>query len=205
MELPYSNSRNDLVQLFLVSDPVEYILSKPLVAEPGSAWYYNGGNTNLLGEVIRQATGQRLDAFAAQNLFAPLGITNYEWDFINPDFIHASGNLQLRPRDLAKFGSLYLHGGVWNGQRIVSQEWVDASVHHHATPRGGGGYGYQWWLRTYDAGATDVDAFHAAGWGGQRIVVLPEMDMVVVFTGGNYVDDDPADEIITRYILPAVQ
>ena len=205
MELPYDNASNDLVRLFYVSDPIEYILSKPLVAEPGTAWYYNGGNTNLLGEVIRQATGQRMDAFAAQALFAPLGITNYEWDHINADMIHASGNLQLRPRDLAKFGTLYLNGGVWHGQRIVSQEWVEVSTQAHATPRWGGGYGYQWWLATYDFGSGTTDAFHAAGWGGQRIIVFPELDMVVVFTGGNYVDDDPADEIVTRFVLPAVQ
>jgi CubicO group peptidase (beta-lactamase class C family) len=190
MELPYDDRRNDLIRLFLVADPVEYILAKPLVAEPGMAWYYNGGNTNLLGEVIRQATGERMDAFAAHALFAPLGITDYAWDWINPDMVHASGNLQLLPRDMAKFGFLYLNGGVWDGQRIVSQAWVEASTQAHATPRWGGGYGYQWWLRRYDAGPEEVDAFYAAGWGGQRIAVF---------------DEDPVDEILTRFILPAVQ
>jgi CubicO group peptidase (beta-lactamase class C family) len=205
MEVFYDSPRNDLIQLFRVPDPVEYILAKPLVSEPGTNWYYSGGNTNLLGEVIRQATGQRMDAFAAQTLFAPLGITDYEWDHINPDMIHASGNLQLRPRDMAKFGLLYLNGGLWNGQRIVSQAWVEASTRAHATPRGGGSYGYQWWLRTYAAGSEAVDAFYAAGWGGQRISVFPALDMVIVLTGGNYVQEDPVDEIIARFILPAAQ
>jgi CubicO group peptidase (beta-lactamase class C family) len=205
MELPYSDWENDLIQLFLVPDPVEYILAKPLVAEPGTEWYYNGGNTNLLGETIRQATGQRMDAFAAQHLFAPLGITDYEWDFINPDMIHASGNLQLRPRDMAKFGTLYLNGGMWNGQQIVSQAWVEASTQAYTTLSWGGGYGYQWWLRSYNLGSEKVDTFYAAGWGGQRINVFPSLDMVVVFTGGNYVDEEPVDEILTRFILPAVQ
>ena len=203
MELPYSDNRNDLIQLFRIPDPVEYILAKPLVAPPGTAWYYNGGNTNLLGEIIRQATGQRMDAYAAQVLFAPLGITSYEWDHINAEMIHASGNLQLRPRDMAKFGSLYLNGGEWQGQRIVSREWVEASTQPHARPRGGGGYGYQWWLRSYDFGSEQIQAFFAAGWGGQRICIFPDLEMVVVSTGGNYVDEDPLDEIITRFILPA--
>jgi CubicO group peptidase (beta-lactamase class C family) len=205
MELPYDDERNDLIRLFLVPDPIEYILAKPLVAQPGTVWYYNGGNTNLLGEVIRQATGQRMDAFAAEYLFAPLGITDYEWDHINAETIHASGNLQLRPRDMAKFGVLYLNGGEWNGQPIVSQTWVEASTQLHAKPRGGGGYGYQWWLRTYDFGSEEVMTFFAAGWGGQRISVFPSLDMVVVSTGGNYVAEDPVDEIITRFILPAVR
>ena len=205
MELPYSNGRNDLVQLFSMPDPVEYILAKPVVAEPGTAWYYSGGNTNVLGEVIRQATGQRMDAFAGQHLFAPLGIVDYEWDFINADMIHASGNLRLRPRDMAKFGYLYLNGGVWNGRQIVSQAWVETSTQAHATPRWADGYGYQWWLRTYHSGPDVVDAFCAAGWGGQEIIVFPDLGMVVVLTGGNYVDEPPVDEIVTRYILPAVQ
>ena len=205
MELPYSNRGNDLIQLFYMSDPVEYILAKPVVAEPGTAWYYNGGNTNLLGEVIRQATGQRMDAFAEQHLFAPLGIVDYEWDFINPDMIHASGNLRLRPRDMAKFGYLYLNGGVWNGEQIVSGAWVEASTRAHAVPRWADGYGYQWWLRTYQSGAAAVDAYYAAGWGGQEIIIFPNPGMVVVFTGGNYVDEFPVDEIVTRYILPAVK
>ena len=205
MDLPLSNTRNDLIQLFIVSDPKEYILAKPVAHEPGAKWYYNGGGTNLLGEVIREATGLRIDDFAEKYLFTPLGITNYEWDHINPDMIHASGNLKLRPRDMAKFGYLFLNGGVWKGERIISEKWVEESTKKHALPSWADGYGYQWWLRTYRASSASVDSFYADGWGGQRIMVFPSLDMVVVFTGGNYVGEVPIDEIITRYILPAVR
>ena len=204
MEVPLSDTHNDLIQLFLVQDPIGYVLAKPIVSEPGTDWYYNGGNTNLLGEVIREATEQRMDDFATQHLFAPLGITDYEWDHINPDVIHASGNLRLRPRDMAKLGYVYLNGGVWNGQRIVSEEWIEASTKDYASTPGGEGYGYQWWRKTYRSEVIPIDAFYAAGWGGQRITGFPSLDMVVVFTGGNYVGQDPVDEIITRHILPAV-
>jgi CubicO group peptidase (beta-lactamase class C family) len=204
MELSYSNTNNDLIQLFIVSDPIEYILAKPVISEPGTEWYYSGGNTNLLGEVIRKATGLRMDDFAAEYLFAPLGITNYEWDHINPDVIHASGNLKLRPRDMAKFGYLFLNGGVWNDEQIISQEWVEASTREHTSTPWGSGYGYQWWQQTYHYGSTSVDSFYAAGWGGQRIIVFPSLEMVLVYTGGNYVGEEPVDEIVFRYILPAV-
>jgi CubicO group peptidase (beta-lactamase class C family) len=205
MQLPYSNASNDLVQLFIVSDPIEYILVKPVVDEPGTKWYYNGGGTNLLGEVIREATGLRMDDFAEKYLFAPLGITDYEWDHINPDMIHASGNLKLRPRDMAKLGYLFLNGGMWKGERIVSEEWIEESTKGHVSLSPTGEYGYQWWLKTYHSGSKSVDSFYAAGWGGQRIMVFPSLDMVVVFAGGNYVGEEPVDEIITRYLLPAVR
>ncbi len=204
MEFPYSNTRNDLVQLFIVSDPIEYILAKPVVNEPGTIWYYNGGGTNLLGEVIREATGMRMDVFADEYLFEPLGITDYEWDYLNSEIIHASGNLELRPRDMAKLGYLFLKGGTWQGERIVSEEWIAESTKSHISPSWADGYGYQWWIETYHSNSTPVDSFYAAGWGGQRITVFPSLDMVVVFTGGNYVGENPIDDIITHYILPAV-
>ena len=196
---------NDLIQLFVVSDPIEYILAKPLVDPPGSRWYYNGGGTNLLGAIIRKATGMRTDEFAEEHLFAPLGITNYEWDFINHEVVHASGNLALWPRDMAKLGVLFLNDGVWGGERIVSEAWVRNSTTHHADVTWGEGYGYQWWLRTYHAGSRAFESYYAAGWGGQRIIVFPELEMVVVFTGGNYVSWSPVDEMIEDYILPAVE
>ncbi len=204
-ELPYSDPNNDLVRLFSESNPIGYILSRPVISTPGAQFYYGGDNTNLLGEVIRSATGQRMDAFAEEHLFGPLGITDYAWDFINPDMIHASGNLQLRPRDMAKLGQLCLNGGVWEGQRIVSEAWIAESTQKHVTHSTTSGYGYQWWLETYRVGSASVDAFSALGWGGQKIMVFPDLEMVVVFTGGNYASGDPSEEILTRYILPAVQ
>ncbi|MFC1997780.1 serine hydrolase domain-containing protein [Chloroflexota bacterium] len=205
MALPYSDSENDLVKLFNVPNPIAYILAKPLVHEPGTSWYYNGGNTNLLGEVIRETTGMRMDDFAEKYLFGPLGITDYAWDFINPDMIHASGNLKLRPRDMAKLGQLFLNKGTWKGQRIVSEEWIDQSTTGTLPPTWFDGYGYQWWLMIYRSGSTTIGSYFAAGWGGQRIVVFPRLDMVVVFTGGNYVEEEPVDVIIEGHILPAVR
>jgi CubicO group peptidase (beta-lactamase class C family) len=204
MELPYSDTNNDLVYLFIAPDPIEYILSKPLMSEPGTKWYYNGGGTNVLGEVIRETTGMRMDDFAEVYLFGQLGITDYEWDFINPDMVHASGNLFLRPRDMAKFGALYLNDGVWAGEQVLSPGWIEASTSKHTQPRWADGYGYQWWLRTYHAAPTAIESYFASGWGGQRIAVFPSLNMVVVFTGGNYVGDEPVDLILGRHILPAV-
>jgi CubicO group peptidase (beta-lactamase class C family) len=222
LEVWLGDITHDLIQLFIVSDPLEYILAKPLVAEPGTTWYYNGGGVNLLGEVIRRASGLRIDDFSEKYLFSPLGITEYQWDHINPDIIHASGNLKLRPRDMAKFGYLVLNGGTWKGERIIPAEWIKTSTRAHVSipwdsmeetlgdeyvdilETEGDRYGYLWWLKTYDVNSQTVDSFYADGWGGQNIIVFPSLDMVVVFTGGNYVGPEPVDEIVTRHILPAV-
>ncbi len=198
----YRESRNDIIQLFMVPDPVRYILSKPIIHKPGTNYYYNGGNTNLLGEIIRKTSGSGLDRFAEKYLFDPLGIKRYKWIHINRDVVYASGDLKLRPRDMAKIGYLMLNSGMWNSQQIVSSGWVKKStapfVHFNAKE----GYGYQWWTKVYELGNATYRSFSALGWGGQNIVVLPDLDAVIVITGGNYSARAPNDELIYRYIIP---
>ena len=196
---------NDVLQLFLVDDPLEFILSKPMVSEPGTDWYYNGGATVLLGEILRRASGQGMDAFAEQHLFGPLGITEYDWFFIQPDLIYASGNLRMRPRDMAKLGQLFLNEGKWTGEQIVSEQWIEDAVETHSIPRWADGYGYQWWIESSVSGSHSYNSFYASGWGGQRILVFPQLDMVIVLTGGNYTRADSIKEIIEDHLLPAVQ
>jgi len=206
-ESDFSTIENDIVQLFYVADPIRYILEKPIIHEPGTHFFYNGGNTNLLGEIIKITTEDLVD-FADKNLFQLLGIINYEWDYLNPQVIHASGNLKLRPRDMAKFGQLFLNEGLWNGTRIISKEWVEESTQKHisfSNSSWSDGYGYQWWMKTYLVKSKSFDSYFAAGWGGQKINIFPEQQMVVVFTGGNYVGPEPSDEIITNYILAAIE
>ena len=166
----------------------------------------------LLGEVIRKATGLRIDHFAEQYLFTPLGITEYEWIYINHNIIQASGSSYLRPRDMAKFGYLYLNDGVWNGERVISKKWIEDSIKAYLSVSPdwwaneyGDRYGYQWWLRTDYSNSTPYHSYLRTGWGGQRISVYPNLDMVVVLTGGNYAMPEPVNEIITKYILPAVR
>lgn len=213
----------DLVRLFVEPDPIEYVLSKDVVHEPGTYWYYNGGGVNMLGEVIRKASGLRIDAFAEHYLMAPLGIREYEWDHINADIIHASGNLKLCPRGMAKFGQVFLNGGTWKNRRIISEAWVTKSTKPIVSipvsslkkiiakeyldwaKTMGDHYGYLWWVKTFCTDLGCVESYLADGWGGQRIVVFPSLNLLVVFTGGNYATAEPVHEMISQYILPAVQ
>jgi CubicO group peptidase (beta-lactamase class C family) len=108
---------------------------------------------------------------------------------------------------MARLGQLVLNGGTWHGQRIVSEAWVkemtSSAVRFNAT----NGYGYHWWTRTYVSGADSIPSYRADGWGGQNIIVFPTLDLVVVFTGGNYSPTRPPrlDEIVSRFIIPAAR
>ena len=215
LEIPIStrDPRSDIYQMHLSADPVAYVLTKPLTAAPGSQWYYSNGDVTLLGEVIRVTSDLSLGQFAEQYLFAPLDITDYRWRTIgDTDVIAAGGGLELRPRDMAKLGLLYLNSGVWNGEQIISAEWIEESVSNQATVQFdwladffGEGYGYYWWLPSLQTESGEYASFISTGWGGQRIYIFPELDMVVVMTGGNFVGVDPVREIIEKYILPSVE
>ena len=141
-----------------------------------------------------------------------LGIERYEWlTYANGTPIAASG-LRLLPRDLAKIGLLYLNEGEWGGVQVVPEEWVRSSLSPHAViserPFGFQRYGYQWWLGTARVGQDSVPWSAAVGYGGQRILIVPSMDLVAVVTAGLYRDRRQTDitfEILLDRILPAAR
>ena len=106
-----------------------------------------------------------------------------------------------------KFGCLFLNDGVWNGVRLISSEWVQKSTRFQISPgvSWADGYGYLWWLRNFSVNGEMVHSFKAMGWGGQEIFIFNSLNMVLVFTGANYVTDPPCDNIVRNYILPAIQ
>ena len=211
---PLTDERNDLTAWLrraasTSTDPARDILQRAMVATPGTVYNYAGGDTNVLGNAIQRACSQRLDRYARAVLFNPLGVQDAWWWVFPSDFVYASGDLALRPRDMAKLGQLYLQDGVWNGERILPPGWVEAATASVTSflpsegYEGVAGYGYGWWTLTDDYGA---GAYEARGWGGQYIVVVPEYDMVVALTAGAYWTpawwDD--DEIMTGFVLPAI-
>jgi len=207
-----SSPQHDMVQFNQSSDPIRYLLSKPLVATPGTSFCYNGGTVDLLGVIVANAAETSLQSFSKNNLFGPLGITNYAWTTLTPSGLPcAHGDIYMTPRDMAKFGCLFLNDGSWKGVQIISAEWVQRSTSYHISPGVSwvdgswvDGYGYLWWLTTYHSGGQSLDAFRAHGWGGQQIIVFPTLSMVVVFTGANYVTNEPCDAIVEQFILPAL-
>jgi len=202
-----TSSDSDMMRFNQSQDPIAYLLSKSMRTVPGASFYYNGGTVDLLGALIVQATNQGVPAFSSAHLFGPLGITNYNWVTLQPSGLTAChGDIHMTPRDMAKFGQLFLNGGEWNGDRILSGEWVERSTQNRINPgvNWANGYGYLWWLRNLQANGMTYPSFKAIGWGGQEIFVFEDLDMVVVFTGANYVIPVPCDEIVQRYVLPSM-
>jgi len=208
----YSLPTNDMYQIWRDPDPIRFILEKDIYATPGTVFDYENCNTNLLGDIVHQASSKMLDQFAQEYLFSKLGITDYKWQYLRNNVVFCSGEIRMLPRDMAKFGQLFLNRGEWNGEQIISQEWVDRSTATYTNlsqefDSSGyeDGYGYQWW--TWDKiHGKNFSAFMAQGWGGQWIIVYPEYDIVIVSTGGNYYGSPPLpiSRIIVDYILPAL-
>jgi CubicO group peptidase (beta-lactamase class C family) len=165
----YASANNILRQLFESDEWISFVLDRPMAAAPGATFNYNTGATHLLGAILEQATGLPLEDYARERLFKPLRISALRWSTDPNGIAFGGGGLSLTPRDMAKFGYLYLAGGVWEGEQIVPAEWIETST---TRPH----YGYLWW-RLGNGG------YAALGYKGQRIVVIPDLDMVVVVTG----------------------
>jgi len=201
----YFDSRNPHNRMYNSPDPIKFLLELPIANEPGTTFLYNSGLSILLGGIIRNTTSFYANQLAEQYLFAPLGIEEYQWEVIGNGTIQCGGGLRLRPRDMGKFGQLYLNGGTWKGMRIISRSWVEESVKKHIDATSRMGYGFQWWTEQHRWNGQIIGSFSARGWGGQRIFVFPDLVLVVVFTGGNYYTTaDPALTMLDQYILPAV-
>jgi CubicO group peptidase (beta-lactamase class C family) len=206
-DIPYTDPKNDEIAMDRSPDPVRYVLGRPIVAAPGTVWRYSGGTTQVLGAILQRATKRPLADYARAMLFSPLGITELEWLGRGGVPSPASG-LRLRPRDLAKFGSLYLHDGQWNGRQVIPREWVHESTRRQLTfpGNGSGGYGYQWWHACYTTPSGPIEVPTAVGNGTQRIFILRSRQAAVTFLAGRYNDftQNPPERLLLDFILPAL-
>jgi CubicO group peptidase (beta-lactamase class C family) len=154
-----------------------FVLSQPMDDKPGRYWSYNTGGSQLLAAVLKKATGQSELDYAKENLFGPLGINSVKWPR-SPDDSNSGGfGLMMKPRDLAKIGLLVLNRGVWDGKRIVSEEWLQTSTSRHS--EGSvffGEYGYHWWMNKYGGHR----AIFGMGYSGQYLTIVPDLNLLIV-------------------------
>lgn len=180
---------------------VDYILGRALVAEPGSVFNYSTGNTHLLAAAVEKAVGRGLMDYAKEKLFGPLGMESVTWG-TDPQGIADGGNgIVMSARDAARFGQLYLEGGVWHGEQIVPAEWAAESTSVQDSGPGGstGQYGYQWWIRSFNG----YDTYYAFGAWGQYILVVPELELVTVIASPGPQSSYASRAYFTDYVLPA--
>jgi len=195
---PYSDSRNSYMQMISSGDITQFVLDLPMVSDPGTTWVYNTGASHLLSVIINQTTGYTTLDFANEFLFGPLGISVPFWRQDAIGIYYGGSEFHLIPRDMAKFGYLYLNNGTWDGEQIVSSTWVAESTKEWNNLGDEQGYGYQWWIDT------GLDGYSARGYGGQMIHVIPNHNLVVVFTAYDLINPIPFSSLIENYVIPAI-
>ena len=177
-------------------DAVDFALDLPMAFEPGSRFEYTNSVSHLLSCIITEKTGVSAAEYGEEHLFDPLGITLDQWDTDNMGRNWGYNRIYITPHEMAKIGYLFLNEGEWDGEQIISTDWVREATRHRLDANLFDGYGYQWWVG---------DGYYTAmGYMGQFIRVYPEHEMIIVLTGGTPETYDYNVQIPDRYILPAL-
>jgi len=187
-----------LFEMMKSNDWVQYTLDLPIEKTPGEWFDYCNGVSHLLSAAISESTGMKTIEFAKKYLFDPLGIVDIKWDTDPGGTNIGFSKMSLQPKDMAKFGLLYLNKGKWEDKQIISAEWIEASTRPYLDGRlGGSKYGYQWWVNP-------AGYYAALGMYGQTIFVVPEKNLVAVFTG-NIEGENMfvSGKLLREYIIPA--
>lgn len=203
LEYPYMDERNTFRNWSDGGGGLKYVLDLPMLTVPGEEYTYNTGVSHILSGILQKVTGVRADSFAIDNLFGPLGIDQFYWPIDREGIAYGGSGVRLTPRDMARFGYLYLKNGMWDGTQIIPASWVEASQQKQMPRKyfADNYYGYQFWV-------SDYDTYSAVGYGGQWITIVPEHDLVVVFNNrfeeGNNLQWNTPERLLQTYILPAL-
>ena len=204
-ESPFTDPNDSVYQMEAAPDPYRFVLDLPMVYQPGEHWAYSNGATEVIAKLIADRVGMPIDEYARENLFAPLGITEWEWVRGRRGAPAAASGLRLTARGLAKFGELILGRGEFKGRRIVSADWLEASFKPRLTLDENQRYGFFWWLSGEGKSPAWVAGF---GNGGQRLSVHPALKLTTVVFAGNYDQPDAwrlPFKVLEEFVLPALE
>jgi len=191
--LPYVDPRNAAVNMEASYDWVQFTIDKPMAREPGTQFNYSSGESQLLAHIFWKATGLDIEEYAARHLFGPLGIERWFWKRTPMGIIDTEGGLYLAAPDLARIWYLFLKNGNWNGKQVVSADWVrqsTAAAVRVANAPNAPGYGLKWWLYPNPLDSSKF-IWSGSGFGGQIPMTIPELDLVIVFSGWNILPGRP--------------
>lgn len=205
----YSDPKNAVWQMMRAPDPYRFVLQQRVAFTPGAVFNYSSGDTELLGLVLAHGVGRSIDDYARDRLFGPLDITDVDWwKLPNSGQPFAAAGLRLRPRDLAKLGQLLLTDGQWNGRQVVPKGWAAESTKPRIKAYGLD-YGYQWWLGRTVLKGRGLPWTAGLGYGGQRLFVQPDLDLVVAVTAGDYamplrLQGMISTDVFAQHVMPAI-
>ena len=188
------------------ADWLAYMRKMDITRPHGKSWSYNSGSLILLSHGLEQVTGAKLEDWAQQHLFAPMGIKTVLWRHSPEGIAWLGGGMRMRPEDLAKIGQLILTQGKWGDRQLVSADWIRQMTTSQMPTNLDWDYGFLWW----HAGIETRDHCHpllfAAGGGGQRLYILPELDLVTLLMASNYKGEfkDPSEEILLKQVIPMI-
>lgn len=185
-----------------------YTLDLPMARAPGGTHaVYCSAGINLLGGIVRNATGMAIPEFFYRYVARPLQMRGYHINLMPICIAYMGGGIRMRARDQLKLGQLYLDNGVWNGRRVVPAAWVRQSLKVYSRFGPDHGYGFAWHEVDLQSGGQTYRTFEAGGNGGQFVLIVPKLDMVVGFTAGNYGDFKTwyrfMTDLVPRYLIPA--
>jgi CubicO group peptidase (beta-lactamase class C family) len=201
-DVPYADPNNPSDLMEAADDWVQFVIDRPMKDEPGSVFAYSSGATELLAYIFKRETGVDIEEYGRSHLFKPLGIHDYHWKRTPLGVVDTEGGLYLRAEDLAKIGLLYLNGGRWEGQPLMTADWVKESLTPRIDAGEGFQYGYQWWLLPH--GDPKRLAWLARGMGGQRLIIIPEEHLIVVSTAWHILNEASIEFDVVRRVLPGV-
>jgi CubicO group peptidase (beta-lactamase class C family) len=185
-------------------DRNKYLINLPLEAEPGEKFCYSSGVSHLMSGILTKTAGMSTVKFADKYLFHYLGIGNRQWNTDNRGCCLGNTGLYLTPRDMAKFGFLYLNNGYWEGKQVIPAQWIKESTERQiGIGSDYADYGYNWWIKTMSG----QKFYFAQGYGGQYIFVIPDLDIVAVITSRwdrETMEPDFFMTMIDSYVIGAV-
>jgi CubicO group peptidase (beta-lactamase class C family) len=220
--LAYDSPANDEVGMEMAKDRYRFVLERPVMGAPGKRWQYSGGATALLGRLIARGTGRSLPDYARDVLFDPIGLGRTEWVTSRETWVFrqtgagdgepiAASGLRMTPRDLARLGQLVIDNGKADGRQVVPAEWLAECFVPRVSVNELQRYGYQWYLGDMEFLASGTVRLEhwvgCAGNGGQRLYVMPDLDLVIVITAGNYSAPEqwlPPIRVVREAVLPSI-
>ena len=204
-----SESPGNEENMYPTKNWVEFALNLPIKKSKteNKQWDYFTAGVVVLGDIIHKSVPNGLEKYSNENLFKPLGITKYKWQFTPQKVANTAGSVQLRSLDYAKYGQLYKNQGVWNGKQILSQEWIAKSLSHQMIISEDEYYGYLFWNKTYNVNGVNYEVYYSSGNGGNRIFIFKDFPIVVVITSTAYntpYGHKQVDKIMQNYLIEAI-